>query len=83
MHSPEERHPAGVLLIRAVGDRAAARLAAIAPPPPLRAGVPAQGAGRALVYGAASRLRLRLRSLTHTLPSPAAAFPRSHVRDMF
>ena len=30
-----------------------------------------------------SRLRLRLRSLTHTLPSPAAAFPRSRVRDMF
>ncbi len=83
MHSPGEGHPAGALLTRACRSRSAARLPAIAPPPPRRAGVPAQGAGRALVNGAASRLRLRLRSLTHTLPSPAAAFPRSCVRDMF
>src|SRR5208283_5263572 len=45
---------------------------------------PARGAGRALVNGAASRVSaLGFESLTHTLPSPAAAFPRSCVRDMF
>ena len=72
---PEERHPAGVLLTPGLSEPGGRAPAGIAPPPTLRAGVPAQGAGRALVYGAASRLRLRLRSLTHTLPLAGRGLP--------